>query len=80
MADAIKAQAQIIAIAQKHLKDKDNFHMASKSTTKKSEVIINSSVLVEHRHNFLRRGPKSKLLPFLKGPMRIINAVDNTYT
>ena len=80
MADAIKAQAHIIAIAQKHLKAKDDFHMASKSTTKKSEFIINSYVLVEHRHNSLRRGPKSKLLPFLKGPMRIINAVDNTHT
>ena len=30
-------------------------------------------VLVEHRHNSLRRGPKSKLLPFLKGPMRVVS-------
>ena len=30
-----------------------------------------SYVLAEHRHNSLRRGPKSKLLPFLKGPMLV---------
>jgi hypothetical protein len=30
-----------------------------------------SHVLVEHRHNALRRGPVSKLLPFLKGPLLV---------
>ena len=30
-----------------------------------------SYVLAEHRHNSLRRGPASKLLPFLKGPMLV---------
>jgi hypothetical protein len=32
---------------------------------------VGSYVLAEHRHNALRRGPKSKLLPFLKGPMLV---------
>jgi hypothetical protein len=80
MADAIKAQAKVIALAQKHLQDRDAFHMASHSSTTRSEFLIHSYVLAEHRHNSLRRGPSSKLLPFLKGPMRIINAVDNNYT
>ena len=30
-----------------------------------------SFVLAEHRHNSLRRGPKSKLLPFLRGPFLV---------
>ena len=80
MAGAIKAQAQVIALAQKHLAEKDAHHMATHSTTRRSEFLINSYVLVEHRHNSLRRGPSSKLLPFLKGPMRITNAILNKYT
>ena len=29
-------------------------------------------MLAEHRLHGLKRGPKSKLLPFLRGPMRVI--------
>ena len=35
---------------------------------------VGSYVLAEHRHNSLRRGPKSKMLPFLKGPMLVISS------
>ena len=36
------------------------------------EFPIGSFVLVEHTQSNLRRGPKSKLLPFLKGPMKVM--------
>ena len=36
------------------------------------EFPIGSFVLVEHSQSNLRRGPKSKLLPFLKGPMKVM--------
>jgi hypothetical protein len=44
-----------------------------------SEYPINSYVLVEHRHNSLRKGPRSKLLPYRKGPMRVVNSSGSKY-
>ena len=37
----------------------------------RTEFPIGSYVLAEHRHNALRRGPKSKLLPYLRGPLLV---------
>ena len=45
-----------------------------------TEFPVTSYVLVEHRHNSLRKGPKSKLLPYRKGPMRVVNAIGSKYT
>ena len=68
--DMQKAQARIIAIAEQSLREKDAQHMDDYS--QKRTVFENGSyVLAEHRHNSLRRGPKSKLLPFLKGPLLV---------
>jgi hypothetical protein len=36
-----------------------------------AEHKVGDYVLTEHRHNGLRLGPKSKLLPYLKGPMLV---------
>ena len=68
--DMQTAQAKIIALAEQSLREKDQAHMDNYS---KDRTVFEdgSYVLVEHRHNSLRRGPKSKLLPFLKGPMLV---------
>jgi hypothetical protein len=65
-----RAQARIIAIAEQNLKEKDNKHMES-YPEERTVFPVGSYVLAEHRHNQLRRGPTSKLLPFLKGPLLV---------
>ena len=66
------AQGRIIAIAEASLREKDEAHIANYSP-QHTEFENGSYVLAEHRHNSLRRGPKSKLLPFLKGPLQVKN-------
>ena len=68
--DMLKAQHKVIAIAKSNLSQHDEIHMKTAPTVY-SEFPINSYVLVEHRSNSLRKGPSSKLLPYLKGPMRV---------
>ena len=68
--DLQKAQATIIAIAEATLRAKDQLHMDNYSP-ERTVFDDGSYVLVEHRHNTMRRGPVSKLLPFLKGPMLV---------
>jgi transposase InsO family protein len=72
-------QATLLDKARQNLTERDEIHMQTYPTDR-SDFEIGSYVLVEHRQNQLRRGPRSKLLPFLKGPMRVIAKSDNTYT
>lgn len=65
-----RAQARIIAMAEHNLKEKDRKHMESYSK-ERTEFPDGSYVLAEHRPNALRRGPKSKLLPFKRGPLLV---------
>jgi hypothetical protein len=68
MADMRKAQTKIMAIAKTNLTRHAEIHMRTEPVNPR-EFPINSNVLVEHRHNSLRKGPRSKLLPYRKGPM-----------
>jgi len=70
IADLQQAQARMIALAEISLRSKDEEHMKNYSPLR-THFDVGSYVLAEHRHNSLRRGPKSKLLPFLKGPMLV---------
>ena len=70
--DLQQAQAKIVALAEQSLRLKDREHIENYST-QRTIFADGSYVLAEHRHNSLRRGPKSKLLPFLKGPMLVKN-------
>ena len=64
------AQAEIIAVCEQNLRTKDELHMDKDSGVR--TVFENGTyVLAEHRLNALRRGPASKLLPFLRGPMLV---------
>ena len=68
--DMQEAQARIIALCEQNLREKDRRHMEEYS--KERTVYADGSyVLAEHRHNSLRRGPKSKLAPFLRGPLLV---------
>ena len=65
-----RAQARIIAVAEQNLREKDSKHIEN-YPTKRTTFSVGSYVLAEHRPNPLRRGPKSKLLPFLRGPLLV---------
>ena len=68
--DLQKSQARLIVLAEISLRGRDDLHMANYSA-ERTVFDDESYVLAEHRHNTLRRGPKSKLLPYLKGPMKV---------
>jgi len=71
------AQSKIIEICENNLREKDEKHMAT--TKPKINVFENGAyVLAEHRQNSLRRGPKSKLLPFLRGPLLVKSRNDKS--
>ncbi len=64
-------QLHVLAIAQRNLTKHESVHLTNyPSNTTTFEV--NSFVLVEYDNPF-RRDPSSKLLPFLKGPMRVVS-------
>ena len=60
----LSSQTTLLDIARQNLTEKDEIHMKTYPTDR-SEFDIGTYVLVEHRQNPLRRGPSSKLLPFL---------------
>jgi hypothetical protein len=68
--DMQEAQAKVIAVAESHLRKRDAEHMAARQG-EEPEFKKGDYVLVEHRHNSLRLGPKSKMLPYLAGPMLV---------
>jgi hypothetical protein len=82
-ADTIKMQAYLIAKAQDVLMKKDAKHLAVpyNDTKKIDHFPIGSYVLVDYNPTALReRGPPHKLMPFKKGPLRVVNAVGSRYT
>ena len=70
ISDLQRAQALVLSIAEESLRSMDRKHMEEYSPLR-TVFEDGSHVLVEHRHNALRRGPVSKLLPFLKGPLLV---------
>jgi transposase InsO family protein len=78
--DMQEAQGKIIALAEARLRQRDQKHMESKQG-EEPEFKVGEYVLTEHRHNSLRRGPNSKLLPLLKGPLLVVKKLsESTYT
>jgi hypothetical protein len=50
------------------------------SENKLAQYPINSYVLVEYPSTSLRKGPPNKLMPILKGPMRVMEKIGVRYT
>jgi len=71
-------QDWIIAKASKSLTEKDEVHMINYPSNQ-TTFEVDTYVLAEYT-NVFRRGPPSKLLPFLKGPLKVIAKQDNKYT
>ena len=75
----IQGQQSIISLVQKNLGKQRERHLTQVMGGEVVEFPIGSFVLVEHTQSNLRRGPKSKLLPFLKGPMKVISINGDKY-
>jgi len=84
--DMIKAQTEILRIAQKQQKDTDDFEIAKRVKSNKrkfggeeiTEFPINSYVLVNYEGE--DHIPPSKLHTHLRGPLRVVNYNGPIYT
>jgi hypothetical protein len=74
-----EGQEMISAIVRRNLQEQKEKHLAKKSQANYTEFGVGTLVLVEHV-NQLRRGPQSKLLPFLKGPYKVLSVDRDRYT
>jgi hypothetical protein len=81
-AEMLAMQAKLIAKHQSLLKKKDEHHLASPYDSKKhvDHFPIGSYVLVEYDSTLKGRGPPHKLMPFKRGPYRVVNNVGTRYT
>ena len=75
-----KGKERIVELVRNNLEKQHHNHLQRSQGIAVSEFEIGSYVLVEHVTSNLRRGPKSKLLPFLKGPMKVISVNEDYYT
>ena len=76
--ELVKASQAILEVARENLRIHDEVHLAT-SPISPTEFPIGSFVLVNYRGSELRRGPPSKLLPFLKGPLRVVSKDGPSY-
>ena len=70
-------QAVIIDIARQHLQKTNEAHLMTQKS-RATSYPVGSVVLAEHRGSW-RKGPKSKLLPYKKGPLRVISSRGDKY-
>ena len=70
------AQRRIIAVAEQKLRTRDRVKMDSRAGINEPVFEDGSYVLVQHRDNSLRSGPKSKLLPYKAGPYQVLHKLD----
>ena len=73
-----QANLTILEVARENLREHDEIHLNT-TPTSPTEYPVGAYVLVNYRGNELRRGPPSKLLPFLKGPLRVTSKEGSIY-
>ena len=77
----LTAQKILIDMANKYQRQKDKEHMSfALPESKLTSYPINSYVLVEYPNTGFKKGPPNKLMPILKGPMRVMNKIGVRYT
>ena len=81
-AEMLAHQAHLIATAQKLFKEHDAKHLATPFDTRKTidHFPVGSYVLVEYDSTLKGRGPPHKLMPFKRGPYRVVNNIGTRYT
>jgi hypothetical protein len=75
----VKGQDEVVRVVKENLREQKERHEARVRGEVVPEFPVGSYVLVEHVNN-LRRGPRSKLLPFLKGPLKVVRVQQDRYT
>jgi len=80
--EMLAAQAHLIAKAQKLFRAQDERHVATPFDTRKGfdHFPVGSYVLVEYDSALKGRGPPHKLMPFKRGPYRVVNNIGTRYT
>ena len=76
-------QFKLMRIAEQTQRNKDSKHMAHVSDTRRQTVHFekDSYVLIDHPTDAVHgRGPPNKLLPYRKGPYKVVNNVGTRYT
>jgi hypothetical protein len=80
--EMLATQAHLIAKAQKLFREHDEKHVATPYDTRKGvdHFPVGSYVLVEYDSALKGRGPPHKLMPFKRGPYRVVNNIGTRYT
>jgi hypothetical protein len=78
----LQQQRHVVNLARSHQIGKDQAHLFQKLQTAPhpTEYSIGSYVLLEYPSNALRRGPPNKLMPFLEGPLKVVNTYGTRYS
>jgi hypothetical protein len=79
-ADMLNKQAIAIRVARETQMKKNELHHATYPAGAITEFPINSYVMIEYPSASLKKGPPNKLMPNLKGPMRVVNFIGTRYT
>ena len=72
-------QKKFMEKAEMLQRQKDDAHIAN-YPIQRTDYPVGSYVLVEYHASILRKGPPSKMLTQLRGPMKVIKKVDDHYT
>jgi hypothetical protein len=75
----LNLQRELLNIARQNQIIKDLDHIASYNAGR-IEFELNSYVLVEYPDTGFHHGPPNKMMPYKKGPMRVVNRVGSTIT
>ena len=80
--EMLATQAHLIAKAQKLFREHDEKHVATPYDTRTGvdHFPVGSYVLVEYDSTLKGRGPPHKLMPFKRGPYRVVNNIGTRYT
>ena len=78
-ADMLKVQKQLMDRAEALQRQKDLAHM-ERFPKQRTNWPIGSYVLVEYHTSIIRKGPPSKMLTQLRGPMKVIAKTEDDYT
>ena len=78
-AEMIKAQKELLAKAEAAQRRKDDLHV-SNANPKRTHYGVGEYVLIEYQSSGMRNKPPNKLLPHLKGPLKVVSRKGDRYT
>ena len=73
------AQQKMIEVAETLQRQKDKAHI-ERFPIQRTDYPVGSYVLVEYHTSIIRKGPPSKMLTNLRGPLKVVSKVEDDYT